>query len=116
MANEPVEHPLEQHYSEPGFWTKLKDFALAAGAAVVEKALALYYCALDAETPTWARGIIYGALGYFILPIDAIPDTIPVIGFTDDLGVLVAAIGAVAAHMKPRHTEQAKATMARWFS
>jgi uncharacterized membrane protein YkvA (DUF1232 family) len=107
---------FEGHYSEQGFWAKLRDYALAAGSAVIEKALALYYCATDSDTPAWARGVIYGALGYFIFPIDAIPDTMPVIGYTDDLGVLVAAAAAVAAHMKPEHAERAKAMLKHWFS
>jgi uncharacterized membrane protein YkvA (DUF1232 family) len=115
MADEVVSG-FEDRYSEKGFWAKLRDFALAAGAAVVEKALALYYCALDPETPAWARTIAIGALGYFILPLDAIPDTIPVVGYSDDLGVLIAAMGAITAHIKPEHYERAKETLKRWFS
>ena len=79
-------------YSDEGFWAKVASFAKAAGKELIEKALWLYYAAQDPATPAWAKGIVYGALGYFILPIDAIPDVTPVIGYTDDLGVLAAAV------------------------
>ena len=116
MAADDPESGFDRQYSEDGFWTKLRRYALVAGQAVVEKALALYYCALDAETPTWAKSIIYGALAYFILPLDAIPDAIPAGGYTDDLGVLAAAFAAVASHLKEAHVERAKETLKRWFS
>lgn len=116
MASDDPEVGLDQQYSDDGFWNKLRRYALVAGQAVVEKALALYYCALDPETPTWAKSIIYGALAYFILPLDAIPDAIPVGGYTDDLGVLLAALAAVAGHLKDTHVERAKETLKRWFS
>lgn len=102
-------------YDDDGFWKKVGKFALKAGKAVIENALKLYYCYKDSDTPTWAKSIIVGALGYFIMPLDAIPDPTPVIGFTDDAGVLVAAVGAVAAHIKKEHVEKAKETLKRWF-
>lgn len=103
-------------YTEKAFWEKLKNFALIAGKIVVEKAITLYYCLLDADTPIWAKGIIVASLGYFISPIDAIPDVVPVVGYSDDLGVLVLALAAVAAHIKKEHTEKATETLSRWFS
>ena len=107
---------FEEHYSEQGFWAKLRGYALAAGAAAVEKALALYYCANDPETPARAKAIIYGALGYFILPLDVIPDALPVIGYSDDIGLLAAALVAVATHVKAAHADRAKETLRQWFS
>lgn len=71
---------------------------------------------MDSDTPVWAKGIIFAALGYFISPVDAIPDITPVIGYTDDLGVLVAALAAVASHIKEEHTAKAKETLKQWFS
>ena len=116
MSSYEGEPALEQQYSEESFWTKLRNYALSAGQALVENALSLYYCALDPETPAWAKSIIYGALAYFILPLDAIPDTIPLVGYSDDVGVLAAALGAVASHLKDIHIERARQTLKRWFS
>ena len=82
----------DKNYSEAGFWQKLNTFARKAGHDLVEKSLQLYYAAESPETPTWARGVVFGALAYFVAPIDAIPDVTPGIGFTDDLGVLIGAV------------------------
>lgn len=84
---------LDGDYSDESFWEKLKQFALKAGKELVEKALWLYYAAKQEGTPPWAKVVIFGALKYFISPIDAIPDAIPVIGLTDDLAVIAAAVG-----------------------
>jgi uncharacterized membrane protein YkvA (DUF1232 family) len=102
-------------YSENGFWGKIKKIALKAGREVIEKALQLYYAAQSPGTPIWAKSIIYGALGYFISPIDAIPDIIPVVGFADDLGVLVLAVGAVAMYIDQEVKEKAKTKLIDWF-
>ncbi|CED57313.1 putative uncharacterized protein [Aliivibrio wodanis] len=102
-------------FSDNSFWDKVKGYAKVAGETVLEPALKLYYTASDAETPVWAKTVVYGALGYFISPIDAIPDVAPVIGYTDDLGVLVAATAAIAAHIKDKHVQQARETLKQWF-
>ena len=102
-------------YTDDGFWSKAKEFARAAGEKVLEPALKLYYTSRDPETPTWAKTTIYGALGYFISPMDAIPDITPVVGYADDLGVLVAAVATVAAHIKKEHAKRAKQTLSEWF-
>lgn len=102
-------------YSDDSFWDKVKKFAIVAGEQVLEPALKLYYAAKDKDTPTWAKGTIYGALGYFISPIDAIPDITPVVGYADDLGVLVLAVTVVAANIKPEHAQKAKETLKQWF-
>lgn len=106
---------FEREYSDPGFWEKVKRFARAAGEGVIEPALKLYYAAQDPGTPVWAKTVIYTALGYFISPVDAIPDATPIVGFADDLGVLVAAVATVAAHIKEEHVKRAKETMKSWF-
>ncbi len=96
-----------KHYNEQGFWTKVGGFAKAAGYQVIEKALLLYYTLQSPDCPAWARATIVGALGYFIFPIDAIPDVLVPIGYTDDAAVLAAALAAVAVHVGPE--EKAKA-------
>src|SRR5689334_742367 len=75
-------------YSAERFHEKLARHAKRAGSQVVEKALWLYYAAEDPQSPKWAKGIILGALGYFIVPFDGVPDLLLGVGYTDDLGVL----------------------------
>lgn len=102
-------------YTDDGFWEKVKGYARAAGEEVLEPALKMYYAALDADTPSWAKGTIFAALGYFISPIDAVPDITPMIGYVDDLGVLAAALAATAANIKDEHVKKAKETLKHWF-
>jgi uncharacterized membrane protein YkvA (DUF1232 family) len=106
---------FSSQYSDSRFWEKVKGYAKVAGKGVLEPALKMYYAAMDSDTPAWAKRTILGALGYFILPLDVIPDLLPGVGFTDDIGVLIAAAAAVAAHIKAEHLEQAKATLRQWF-
>lgn len=108
-------HAYQKEYSESSFWDKLKKYALVAGREAVEKTLILYEALKDKDTPAWARGVIIAALGYFVSPIDAIPDTVPMAGYADDLGALAAALAAVAAHVKEAHVTAARATLQRWF-
>ena len=99
-----------REYSVESFWRKIAGVGVKAGKALVEKALTLYYVLVDKDTPAWAKAIIFGALGYFIMPLDALPDPI----YVDDLGAVSAALVAVAAHVKEPHIEQAKAALAKW--
>jgi len=104
-----------KEYSEVGFWGKVKKFAKVAGKEVIERALQLYYAAQRTDTPVWAKGVIYGALGYFIFPADAIPDPTPVVGYADDLGVLAAALATVAMYINQEVKDEAKEKMKDWF-
>ena len=106
MSNGP--QGFGKDYSKKGFWQKLIHYATTAGREVVEIALKLFYASQSPETPKWAKTIIYGALGYFINPVDAIPDLTPAVGYGDDLGVLVAALAIVAIHITPDIAEKAK--------
>ncbi len=91
------------------FWAKLRramgriDFA--------REAVAAWYCATDPATPTRVRAILIGALAYFILPTDVIPDVILGLGFTDDAAVFWAAWKAVSSHIEERHREKAAAAL-----
>jgi uncharacterized membrane protein YkvA (DUF1232 family) len=102
-------------FSNSSFWDKLKNHAVNAGKGLVENGLILYYVWDDPDTPLWAKTAIIGALGYFISPIDAIPDIVPRLGYSDDGGVLIAAISAVAAHIKEEHRIKAKKTVEEYF-
>jgi uncharacterized membrane protein YkvA (DUF1232 family) len=77
--------------------------------------LVLYYTAKDPETPTKAKALIFGALGYFILPLDLIPDAVPIAGFTDDLGLLVTAIAQTMTSIKDEHIKKAEAQFESLF-
>ncbi len=94
-----------------GFWRKLK--RVAGHIPFAEELLAAYYCAFDRDTPLPVKATLVGALAYFILPVDAIPDVLPVIGFTDDAAVLATAIKLVASHIRPAHREAARSTLAK---
>ena len=102
-------------YSESELWTKLKRFAKKAGAKLVFLVLELHYAFRSPNTPAWAKTVIVSALVYFICPVDAIPDTIPVIGFSDDLAALIAAARAVGVCLTPEVVAQAKAKHREWF-
>ncbi|WP_051529392.1 YkvA family protein [Meiothermus cerbereus] len=104
-----------ERYSEAAFWQKLQRFARRAGRKVVEKALWLYYTLQEPSTPTWAKRTILGALVYFLVPLDAVADLAPLIGFTDDLSVLLLAAGTVAAHITPAIKERARRQASVWF-
>jgi uncharacterized membrane protein YkvA (DUF1232 family) len=92
-----------------GFWRKVARFG--AQLPFAGDLLAAYYCAFDRDTPLHVKATLLGALAYFVLPIDAIPDFLPVIGFTDDAAVLAAAIKLVADHIQPVHRDAACATL-----
>lgn len=106
---------LEQQYTEESFWRKVAKYARTAGREVMEKALQLYYAAESPDTPSWARKVVYGALAYFILPADAVPDLLPGLGYTDDLGVLVAALATIASYVTPEVKARADEKLQRWF-
>lgn len=110
-----VERDYGAEYSDESFWEKIAASAVKAGKEIVDKALVLYYCLQDDDTPSWARGTIMGALGYLILPADAVPDILPGAGYTDDLAVLAVAFALVLAHIKPEHRLIAKDKMKEWF-
>jgi uncharacterized membrane protein YkvA (DUF1232 family) len=94
-----------------GFWPKVR--ATIGHIPFAEDALAAYYCAFDRETPLVARATLWGALAYFVLPLDAVPDYLPVLGFADDAAALATAMRMIASHMKPEHREAAKRKLDR---
>src|ERR1700680_762079 len=93
------------------FWIKLK--RVVAQLPFAEDLLAAYYCAFDKQTPRHVQAALLGAIAYFILPFDFIPDMLPVLGFTDDAAVLANAMRLVAAHITPAHRAAARAALKR---
>ena len=102
--------PGDRARVERGFWQKLK--AVARHIPFAEDAVAAYFCAFDPATPTRVRAMIFAALAYFILPTDAIPDFLPVLGFTDDAAVLALTLQLIASHMRPEHRAAAQRALA----
>jgi uncharacterized membrane protein YkvA (DUF1232 family) len=93
------------------FWIKLK--RVMAELPFAEDLLAAYYCAFDKQTPRQVQVALLGAVAYFILPFDFVPDVLPMLGFTDDAAVLATAIRMVATHIMPEHREAARAALQR---
>ena len=92
------------------FWRKLG--RVAAQIPFAEDLLAAYYCAFDRATPLPVKATLVAAIVYFVSPFDAIPDMLPVIGFTDDAAVLAIAINLVASHITPVHRQAARDALA----
>jgi uncharacterized membrane protein YkvA (DUF1232 family) len=96
----------DESFVRAGFWDKLRK--TLGRIPFVEDALAAYYCATDKASPLYVRALLMGALAYFIIPSDVIPDFIVGLGFTDDASVLAAAMAAVHSALKPAHYAAAK--------
>ena len=88
-----------------GFWPKLRK--VAARVPFARDAVAAWYCATDRETPARVKGVLFAALAYFVMPADIIPDIFAVIGFSDDLAVLTAALAMIRGHIRERHYDAA---------
>lgn len=106
---------FEAAYSEERLRDKLSRYARLAGRDVVEKVLLLYYASQEEKAPAWAKATIAGALGYFIVPLDAVADFAPGVGYVDDLGVLALAIASVAAYINDDVRARAAAKIRDWF-
>ena len=105
----------QEAYTEQGFWEKLGSYAKSAGREVVEKALPLFYAGQEEKAPAWAKATIVASLGYFIMPLDAIADLTPAVGYADDLGVLVLALAAVATYINDDVRQKTALKMGDWF-
>jgi uncharacterized membrane protein YkvA (DUF1232 family) len=96
------------------FWRKTR--RVAASIPFAEDLVAAYYCAFDHTTPLPVKTTLIGALAYFVLPADVIPDVLPVLGFTDDAAVLATTIKLVASHIRPEHRIAARNRLAEFSS
>lgn len=89
-----------------GFWPKLR--RVAAKVPFAEELIAAYYCAFDRGTPHHVRVALFGALAYFVLPADFVPDFVPALGFTDDAAVLATVVKLFFTHLSPDHRAAAR--------
>ncbi len=88
------------------FWQRIR--AIGRKVPFAEDIVAAAYCAGDPLTPAKVKLLIVGALAYFVMPFDAIPDFLPLVGFTDDAAVIAATIAAIRMHMRDEHRDKAK--------
>lgn len=79
-------------YNEEAFLHKAMRFAGVIGREALLKAFQLYYVMQKPELPAKVKTIIMGALAYLVLPVDVVPDLLPVVGYTDDVAVLAYAL------------------------
>ena len=94
-----------------GFWPKAT--RVAGKLPFSENLLAAYYCAFDRATPFEIKVALVGALAYFVLPVDAVPDLIPMLGYADDAALLAGVIKLVSGSILPEHREAARRALAR---
>jgi uncharacterized membrane protein YkvA (DUF1232 family) len=92
-------------------WRRI--LAEAANLPFLEEVLTAHYCAFDRKTPFYVKAILVGAMAYFIVPDDVIPDSLSLIGLADDAAVFAAAFKVVSSHIKPEHREAARSMLAR---
>lgn len=104
----PLENNYEKHYSESSFWDKIKSVAVKAGYELINKALQLYYAMQSPSMPAKDKAIVIAVLGYFILPVDVVPDFIPGLGFADDLAALAWALKTISSNITPEVKEKAQ--------
>ena len=104
-----------KHYSEDGLWDKIRKVAKKAGRDVIRMALVLFYTLKSPKVNVRDKAVILGALGYFILPVDLVPDFIPALGFTDDFAALMLALKAISDSVTREYEAQADARLREWF-
>lgn len=104
-----------KYYSEDSLWEKIKKFSKAAGVKVIYAVLLLYYAMKDSGVSLKTKLFIAASLGYFIMPADAIIDFTPLIGYSDDLGVLLFALKQVSSAITPEVKEKARSKISDWF-
>lgn len=118
MSNNKVPQNIESYqseYSESGLWKKVKTVAKKAGIKTIYMVLLLHYVLKSPNVSIEDKAKIYGALGYFILPIDLIPDYIPIVGYSDDVAALAYALHAVWKNVTPEIKQQAQQKLRSWF-
>ena len=115
FSDETQSAKYQKHYSDASFWDKLKRYSKVAWMKVVYPALLLQYMMKSDDVSIKTKLILSAALGYFILPFDFIPDFAPVIGFADDMGVLLLVLRQMATHITPEIRKNAREHLHKWF-
>lgn len=106
---------VKNAYSDESLIKKLKRVARKLGEDTLNQILTLFYCLKDPATPEGVKLLIIAALGYFIFPVDVIPDMIPGLGYGDDIAIIVAVLHRVSIHVTDAHKQQARGTISKWL-
>jgi uncharacterized membrane protein YkvA (DUF1232 family) len=107
----PATVKLNEQRVRRGFMPKIRK--VASRIPFAADVLSVYYGARDPETPMAAKGMMFAALAYFVLPTDAIPDILAGVGFTDDAAVIAALLAVLGRTLKPRHKAAAQDLLER---
>ena len=97
-------------------WSHLRFILRRSGETLLLPALTAWHLARDPETPKEAKAALFSALAYLILPVDAVPDFLPGVGYTDDLAALTAALALSARLVTRELVERARASAREVFS
>ena len=110
-----MQNNYSKYFSESSLWEKIKKYSKSAGSKVVYAVLLLFYTMQDKNVGVKAKLSIAAALGYFIFPTDAIFDLTPLIGYSDDIGVLLFALAQISSNISPEIKEKARTKLKEWF-
>lgn len=105
----------KKYFSESKLFKKIEKVAKSAGVMVIYPAVVLFYLFKEKSVPIASKSIIAAALAYFIFPADSIPDITPIIGYSDDLGILLVSLSHMMKYVTPELLEKVKTRMANWF-
>jgi uncharacterized membrane protein YkvA (DUF1232 family) len=106
---------FEKDFSPKGFFQKIASVGKKLGRFFIYRVLMLYFVVMQKETPLWIKTTLMGALGYFISPIDAIPDLTPFLGYSDDLLIISAALMMSQRYQTEEMKNKARAFIERIF-
>ncbi|MDE6421854.1 MAG: DUF1232 domain-containing protein [Muribaculaceae bacterium] len=101
-------------YNPTALFEKIKKFAKKVGEKTVYLVLILYYATFDKALPVKDRLMVVAALGYFILPLDFLPDALPG-GFVDDAGALFYVVKHIWGNLSDETFRKAKQKLSEWF-
>ncbi len=112
---EDIDPKYQKDYSDESFWEKIKEVLITAGLPLIYKATQLYFVIQNPNCPIHIKTAIFATLGYFISPIDIIPDFVPFVGFSDDLSAIAAALIMAQMYVDEEVKRKARETIDRIF-
>lgn len=101
----PEEQRRNEERVEDGFWPKVRRYARRV--PFLEEAVAAWFCARDPKTPSHVKAVVLAALAYFIVPVDALPDFLPGLGFMDDASMFWGVWQMLSGHITEEHRRKA---------
>lgn len=104
----------DKHYSDKKFLTKIQRVGGKLGKEAMQAAATLFVALKSPDMPKSSKMIVLGALGYFILPVDVITDFLPLVGLTDDVTVIMLALGKVYLSITDEMKEEAATLTEKW--